>query len=47
MGFFQTKWELMKLKTGKKKLKEKIWNMKQKNAPMIFRNLKQQDLLVK
>ena len=36
----------MKLKNGKKWLKERIQNMKQINIDLIFTNLKQSDLLV-
>ena len=36
----------MKLKNGKKSLKERIQNMKQINIDLIFTNLKQSDLLV-
>ena len=36
----------MKLKNGKKWLKERIQNMKQINIDLIFTNIKQSDLLV-
>ena len=31
----------MKLKNGKRKLNEKIYNLKQKNTHMSFKNVKQ------